>query len=365
MNLSLVTYRSLEASEFYLCAVLPAEFISSASNRVILDARSPSEFAEGHITGALNLPIFTDEERAEVGTCYKRNGRDQAIKLGLRLIGPQLNSKVEQAEALAPDKQVQLYCWRGGMRSGSLAWLLRLNGFDVNLLDGGYKAYRQLMYERFESSHHLVTVGGMTGTGKTEILRCLREQGEQVIDLEALAGHKGSAFGNMDNIAQPSIEQFQNLLFDELSKLDSEEIIWVEDESQHIGSVWINDQFYFQVKAAPLIFIDRTLEERTRHLADQYGEAHVDALKAIFEKISKRLGGQNVKDAHQKLEQGDLESAAAIALRYYDKSYGYMIDKRQSATIHKHDGSNCNFDQIAEQLIQRKHEFRRKEAHLI
>ena len=312
----------------------------------------------------MSLPLFDDDQRAQVGTAYKKESREKAIKLGLELIGPSLRKKVEIAEELAKNRKISLYCWRGGMRSGSLAWLLRTAGFDVELLEGGYKAYRDLMYAYFEQEWKLITLGGMTGAGKTEILTLLREKGEQIVDLEGIAKHKGSAFGNLDNVPQPSVEHFQNLLFAELQTLDFQKPIWVEDESQHIGSCWINEQFFVQIKSAPLALIERKQEERIKHLAHQYGTASIESLKAVFEKIGRRLGGQNVNLAHDLLEAGDIGGAAEIALRYYDKSYDFMIEKRTSKNAISVDGKGLDYAQIADLLIQRKNEFK-GEAHLV
>ena len=337
--------------------MLAAEFIASSSDRTIIDARSPSEFREGHIVGAKSLPLFDDDQRAQVGTAYKKQSREKAIKLGLELIGPLLREKVEIAEKIAKNKKISLYCWRGGMRSGSMAWLFKTVGFDVEILQGGYKSYRDHMYTCFEKPWKLRTLGGMTGAGKTEILVQLRERGEQIIDLEGMAKHKGSAFGNLDNVPQPTVEHFQNLLFKELQLLDPKKPIWVEDESQHIGQCWINEQFFAKMKTAPLIIIERELKERTAHLADQYGTASKENLKAVFDKIGKRLGGQNVKLAHALLDNNDIEGAADIALRYYDKSYDFMIEKRVSEGATPVDGKGLNFAEIADLLIQRKNEF--------
>lgn len=347
----------------YICHLQAPEFIASSEGRTILDARSPSEYEVGHIVGAMSLPLFSDDERAQVGTAYKKQSREKAVKLGLELVGPSLRKKVEQAEKLARNRKVSLYCWRGGMRSGSLTWLLRTAGFDVELLEGGYKAYRDHMYQYFAQEWNFITLGGRTGAGKTEILIELDKREEQILDLEGIAKHKGSAFGNIENHPQPSVEHFQNLLYERLGQLDPKLPIWVEDESQHIGQCWINDELFVQVKAAPFALIEREMGERTKHLAEQYGTANTDALKAMFDKIARRLGGDNVTLAHAKLDEGDIEGAAEIALRYYDKSYDFMIEKRKEANMMRIQGSGLDFAAIADQLIKHKNELQ-GEAHL-
>ena len=197
-------------------------------SRTIFDVRSPAEFEKGHLPGALNLPLFSNEERHKVGLCYKKEGRDTAVKLGLELVGRKLRDTVELAESMAPNKTVSMYCWRGGMRSGSLAWLLRTSGFEVEVLKGGYKTWRNHVHHLFEQKLPLITVGGYTGSGKTELLIELGKQGEQVLDLEQLANHRGSAFGRHGD--QPTTEHFENLLGEKMLHLDLSKPIWILPE---------------------------------------------------------------------------------------------------------------------------------------
>ena len=176
--------------------------------------------------------MFTDAERARVGTLYKQQGRDAAMLEGLRIVGPKMALIVEKARMLAPDGKIGVHCWRGGERSASVAWLLEKAGFiEVFTLQRGYKAFRELVLSSFSSPKKLMILGGYTGTGKTEMLALLREQGEQVVDLEGLARHMGSAYGGIGKGAQPTTEHFENLLWDELSKQDPHRTIWLEDES--------------------------------------------------------------------------------------------------------------------------------------
>ena len=183
-----------------------------SQNVPLLDVRSPAEFEQGHIPGAINVALFTNEERARVGTIYKTQGKDEAVLEGLRIVGPKMASIVEQALELAPERKLKVHCWRGGMRSGSVGWLLRQAGFSVEVLNGGYKAYRQKVLQELANPFNFVVVGGPTGSGKTHVLKALQNSGEQVIDLEGLAHHRGSAFGHMGLEEQPSSEYFENLL---------------------------------------------------------------------------------------------------------------------------------------------------------
>ncbi|NNK80697.1 MAG: tRNA 2-selenouridine(34) synthase MnmH, partial [Flavobacteriales bacterium] len=223
-------------------------------NTPLLDVRSPAEFTSGHILGAISFPLFTDVERADVGTLYKQMSREAAIKRGLELIGPKMVSMIEQAESLN-SRTFRLYCWRGGMRSRSVAWLLETYGFNCQVLEGGYKSYRKTTNELIEDELKLIVLSGLTGTRKTAILKALKEKGEQVIDLENLAGHQGSSFGNLENTEQPSTEQFHNLIFDSCRNLDSNRPVWIEDESFMIGRCALPQSLYNLKESSPHIVL--------------------------------------------------------------------------------------------------------------
>jgi tRNA 2-selenouridine synthase len=220
-----------------------SEFLELGKSFPILDVRSPTEYAYAHIPGAYSFPIFDDAQRKEIGTTYKQVSRADAIKIGLASFGPNMLSFVEQAEALlkkrkANHNQLLVHCWRGGMRSGAMAWLLSFYGFEVYLLEGGYKSYRQWVLQQLDLPFQLVTLGGFTGSGKTEVLQQLRKHGKRIIDLEHIASHKGSAFGSLGMAPQPSQEHFENLLVDALrpfyilrpdGSFFQEEPIWIEN----------------------------------------------------------------------------------------------------------------------------------------
>ena len=299
-----------------------ADFLKRNDENILLDVRSPGEYIEGHIPGAVSFPLFTDEERAEVGTLYKKKGHDFAFLKGLEFVGAKMADYVRWANKLVPEKKLYIHCWRGGQRSASLAWLLETAGFEVKLITGGYKAYRQYIHRQFdEIKLNIIVLGGPTGSGKTLILQSLKEEGEQIIDLEKLAHHKGSAFGSLGELIQPTVEQFENNLFDEFRKLDPSKRVWVENESRSIGKVFQPEGFWNQFKTAKYIGLVIPFEERLKFLVKIYGEFPVTELIESFVKISKRLGGQHVQAAVAYLEAGDLSNAGAIALRYYDKSY--------------------------------------------
>ena len=303
----------------------------------LLDVRSPAEFEQGHIPGAINVALFTNEERARVGTIYKQDGHHAAVLEGLRIVGPKMASIVEQALEIAPERKLKVHCWRGGMRSGSVGWLLRQAGFTVEVLNGGYKAYRQKVLQELANPFNFVVVGGPTGSGKTHVLKALQNSGEQVIDLEGLANHKGSAFGALGEKVQPSIEQFENNLHELITQMDANKRIWIEDESRKIGSVFIQDHLWLQMRNAPLINICLPISERVNFLVEEYGKFSNEELAGSILKIGKRLGGQHLKACLEWLDAGQLHLVAEASLNYYDKSYAYgqsQCDKNRIFTMH-------------------------------
>ncbi|WP_266203238.1 tRNA 2-selenouridine(34) synthase MnmH [Pontibacter kalidii] len=305
------------------------EFLRLSERLPVLDARAPKEYAVGHMPAAKSFPIFSDEERARVGTAYKQQGHDPAVLIGLDLFGPKMSGFVKQATKLAPEKEVLLHCWRGGMRSGAMAWLLDFSGFNVYLLQGGYKAYRQYLHQQFEKPRKLLILSGFTGSGKTDLLPYLQQQHQQVIDLEGLASHKGSAFGSIGMDPQPSTEHFENLLGTELLTLDSAKPVWLEDESITIGRAQLPKPFFDQMQQAPAIVLHVPLPLRVQKLAEEYCQTDKTLLEAAILKVKKRLGGLATKEALEAIETGDMEKMVEIALTYYDKAYGYELAKKQ------------------------------------
>lgn len=302
---------------------------------LLLDVRSPSEFQKGHVPGAVSLPLFDDEERHDVGLCYAEQGQEAAIRLGLERIGPKMAALVAEVDRLAQGKKaVEVYCWRGGMRSGSVAWLLGVAGFRVRKWEGGYKAYRRGVLQSLAEPRAYRVLTGRTGVGKTEALKILADTGLQVVDLEGLANHRGSAFGHVGLGNQPTSEHFENLLAAALEPLDPQKPIWVEDESQSIGKVWLQPPFFGHLRVAPRLEVVRSAEERAKHLALIYGQAPHGQLKDAFTKLTRKLGGQWIPVAHEAIDQGRLDQAALLALRYYDQTYDHSMAKTASTVAH-------------------------------
>ncbi|MDP3453053.1 MAG: tRNA 2-selenouridine(34) synthase MnmH [Bacteroidales bacterium] len=320
------------------------EFLELSKQFPIIDVRSPGEYEHAHIPGALSLPLFLNDERAEVGTIYKQRGRVKAVQRGLEIVGPKLAKFTKFALDLHSE-ELLIHCWRGGMRSSSMAWLLENVGIKSTLLIGGYKSYRSYILSCFDTPLKIILLGGYTGSGKTDLLKILKDSGQQVLDLEGIAEHKGSAFGAIGQPDQPSNEYFENLLYSQIKKLDRESVVWIEDESRNIGKVFIPEPLWKQMRVSPLVKVEASFETRVERLMRDYGCYPVDKLCASIKKIEKRLGYDKCKLALDACERGDLKSAAEISLLYYDKAYGNQLETRFREKLNQllsinFDGSN-------------------------
>jgi tRNA 2-selenouridine synthase len=309
-------------------------FLKKSRELPILDVRTPDEFKKGHMTRAINFPLFTKSERDIIGKIYKEHGRDAAILLGLELSGTRISKFVNSGKEIAYDNKLLLYCWRGGLRSASLSWLFDVSGIKTYVLTGGYKAYRKYILEYFNHPFQLIVIGGMTGSGKTDILSQLKQKGKQVLDLEALAHHKGSAFGGLGEEEQNSNEQFENDLFSCLVNCNPKRFIWVEDESQNIGRNLIPSAFFRQILNAHSICIETDIHTRIKRLVRDYAAFPPELLEICINKISRRLGGLTTQCAIESLKQGDFGKVAELMLDYYDKTYTHSLKKRDASKVH-------------------------------
>ena len=311
------------------------QFLYLRKDIPVIDVRSPAEYERGHIPGALSLPLFNNEERAHVGTVYKRQGRQEAVMEGLKMAGPKMAQLAEAARKIAGSRQqLIVHCWRGGMRSESMAWLIEKLDIRCYVLQGGYKTFRRYGRELLSRPWQILILGGYTGSGKTEILKALAEQGEQVVDLEGLARHKGSAFGAMGQKQQLSTEHFENLLFDRWLTLREDQPLWLEDESKMIGRNVIPDELFEAMRKAPVIKVEMSRPLRVERLVKEYAGFHKTKLHDAVKRISKRLGGQKAKEAAEAIDRDDFRTAIDITLDYYDKAYQHGLSKRSSHTIY-------------------------------
>ncbi|HTR29347.1 MAG TPA: tRNA 2-selenouridine(34) synthase MnmH [Puia sp.] len=299
----------------------------------IADVRTPAEFTQGHIPGAVNLALFSDEERIRVGSTYKQQGREAAILLGFDLTGPKWSSYIRQALEFAPAKKIVLHCWRGGMRSAAMAWALDLYGFDVYTIRGGYKSFRRWTLRQFEHPCPLVVIGGMTGSGKTRVLTRLKESGEQTIDLEDLAQHRGSTYGSLNRLIQPTQEQFENELAIRLHACDPRRPVWIEDESQNIGKRILPKPFWNQLRNATLFDLQVPTEHRIAALLEEYGGLDKDFLIESTERIERRLGPEQTKHAITAITEGRMADFIRQVLVYFDKTYRKGLTDRNRDDI--------------------------------
>jgi tRNA 2-selenouridine synthase len=337
-------------------------FLELSKQHVVIDVRSPAEYAHAHVPGAHNLPLFSDEERKIVGTAYKQQSREAAIKIGLDFFGPKMRKMVEEVESLVGSRQsaisnlqdglqtanrLMVYCWRGGMRSAGVAWLLDLYGFKVFSLIGGYKKFRNYVLETFKQPFQFKILGGYTGSGKTEMLKALQHQGEVAVDLEEIARHRGSAFGKM-GCEQPTQEMFENTLAQELrgklaignghlareAEASQSTIhhspIWLEDESQRIGDINIPHELWKTIRHSPVYFCDIPFEKRLHRIVEEYGNMDKEKLIDSIIRIRKRLGNLETKNAINYLHENNTVECFRILLKYYDKWYLKSLHNRNN-----------------------------------
>ena len=311
----------------------PVKFVELLHSIPVADARSPGEFRQGHVSGAFNFPLFDDSERTKVGTLYTRQGSEAAILKGLDIALDKLEDYLVLAEEHIPGKKLLLYCWRGGYRSATLAEVFHRAGYEVYVLSGGYKAFRAFSGNALNAPAPVVLLGGFTGSGKTSILASMKMQGAQVIDLEGLAHHKGSAFGGIGQLPQPSNEQFENDLFADWYCLDKGAPVWLEDESRMIGNVTLPDPVYRKICSSVLIRLEVDRGVRISNLVKEYSRADKEHVDTAVRRIARRIGGTNLKNGLEALRRDDFSAVADIVLQYYDKAYDYSVGRRPLPSI--------------------------------
>ena len=295
---------------------------------VVIDVRSEHEFHQGTIPGAINIPLFNNEERTEIGTVYNNESPEKATELGLKIVSGKLYSLYKQINEVSGENPVILFCWRGGMRSRSLAVVLDLMGLNVLRLCGGYKAYRNFIVGFFEKEFpfHVIVLKGNTGTGKTELLLNLKEEGYPVLDLEGLANHRGSVFGGIGLGTQPTQKQFESLIYREITNYQMCTYVIVECESKRIGRLILPDSLVKAMQEGTEILVYDTLENRTERIIREYvmtSEDIAEFSRSLL-KLKKRLGNATVEKLLSYLEEEDFQKFAAMLMNeYYDKLYGY------------------------------------------
>lgn len=326
------------------------DFLKLSKTTPVIDVRSPGEYQHAHIPGAINLPLLDNDNRKEVGITYKNFGREKAVQKGFDLVGDKFGAKIREAEKISPKKEILIYCWRGGMRSGVIGWILRMTGFKTFLLKDGYKSYRNWVLKTLQQPKNICIIGGKTGTGKTEILKQLRKLNEQIIDLEFLANHKGSAFGGLGQLPQAKNEYFENQLAMQWSEANDEKILWLENESRAIGNLKIPDTIFEMMRIAPVIEIEIPFELRVKNILKEYAVFPKEQLIENTEKLQKRLGIPRMREAIQCLLNDDFEKWTIMMLEYYDKFYSFGMEQREKSKIFKLKFSHNDYSQIAKEV---------------
>lgn len=292
----------------------------------IVDARTPLEFAEDHLPGAVNVPILTNEERVEIGTIHKQIGPQQARIRGLELTCERFPAIVAEIAEKADGRPVLTYCWRGGLRSRSIAILLEATGYPVVQLRGGYKAFRAQVisfFENFTPPAPLIVIHGMTGVGKTTFINGLDRSSWNVVDLEGLACHRGSAFGSLGLDQSLSQKRFDTLLWDIFRKARPDLPIVLEGESQRIGRIMLPGRLYEVMSESCKVWCHASMETRIERLAEEYARTEYrEEMAGALSRISKKLGGARYQEMMLMLDNWDITGLSRGLIEdYYDKLY--------------------------------------------
>ncbi|MGQ0547425.1 MAG: tRNA 2-selenouridine(34) synthase MnmH [Betaproteobacteria bacterium] len=328
----------------------------------IIDCRTPAEFAEDHVPGAVSAPVLDDAERAEVGTLYKQVSPFEAKKVGAALVARNVSKQIEKQFSDKPKNWKPLvYCWRGGKRSGAMAHILREVGWDAHTLEGGYKAYRRWVVKELQvlpEKFSFQVVHGPTGSGKSRFLAALREAGAQVLDLEALAAHRGSVLGGLPGRPQPSQKMFESLLLEHLSGFAIRVPVFVEAESKKIGELQVPEALMERMRASPCVALEAALETRVELLLEEYRHFLGDpaALEAQLDCLAALHGKQHIEEWKRLARRGEWrELVARLLAEHYDPAYRRSSSRNfpglaAAQTVHIQNAEGLTFAQAARQL---------------
>ena len=326
----------------------------------LIDVRSPDEYYKGHMPNSINIPLFNNDERAIIGTIYKKEGRKKAVIEGLKFFEKKLELLLDHLFMIIDshkiihkenneESHIRIYCSRGGMRSQSIAWLLEKYKLNLITLKGGYKTYRRWILDCFSKKWDIVIIGGKTGSGKTRLLSLLERYKYQTIDLEGFAGHRGSTFGGLGMKEQPTNEQFENKIAEKLYSFKTINNIFVEAESANIGKCKIPHELFNQMKKARRIEIIRSESNRLNELINTYSVFKKEELKDAVQRIKKRLGPQRTRIALESIDNEKWDLVCRSVLDYYDRCYEYEKVGKENITLL--DLTDKNYDEKILELI--------------
>lgn len=293
----------------------------------LVDVRTPLEFAEDHLPGAVNVPLLTNDERVEIGTIYKQQGPHPARIRGLELTAARFPEMVAEIASMASGRSIAVYCWRGGLRSRTVSEILQLTGYDAVQLAGGHRAFRNFVagyFNPFVPPAPIVVLHGMTGIGKTAFLDLLRERGHSLVDLEGIACHRGSAFGSLglsqDHITQKS---FETSLWQAFRNAPPDRPLILEGESRRIGKLFLPGDLYDVMNRSIKVWCTASMDTRVKRLIDEYGKPeYKTGMAEALDRIRKKLGGENHRELMGHLEKWEMEPfMRGLMERYYDRNY--------------------------------------------
>ncbi len=303
---------------------------SELEDTLFIDVRTPKEFFADHITGAVNIPVLSDDERALVGTIYKKESQPKAVDTGIAFFSKRLPEITKKLRAY-DGKRLIAYCWRGGMRSHAFVSFLRSCGFDIIQLDGGYKSFRKYVREslyNFDIKPEIFSIYGMTGTGKTDLIKRLAPVS---IDLEGLAGHRSSIFGHV-GLAPRTQKMFENLLFEELKRVNDMPYIFLEGESRRIGNINLPDVIFSNMLKSKAINVTSDMSVRVQRIVEEYfdSDGKIDQIREVLNSriLNSRLGAKNIAIMKEHLQSGGYDELVLILLeKYYDPMYMHSQKK--------------------------------------
>ncbi|SDK27576.1 tRNA 2-selenouridine(34) synthase MnmH [Sediminibacillus albus] len=307
--------------------------LQAADKHTLIDVRSPSEYNEATIPGSVNIPLFNDKERAEIGTLYKQTSPQAAKQRGVEIVSAKLPELIKEFEKIDSDKTV--FCWRGGMRSKTAATMVDLMGIKVNRLQGGIRAYRHWVVaalEDFDFKPQAIVLNGYTGSGKTIILNELEKQGYPVLNFERMANHRGSIFGQI-GLTPNNQKKFDSLLVQQLLEVQDSPYTLMEAESKRIGKVTLPEFMVNKKEHGAHLFIEIPMAERVKNILEDYRpwEHHEESIQA-FQRIKRRIHTPIAAEIDKSLQSGNYSTATKLLLEYYyDPLYSYSADKHHDS----------------------------------